>query len=162
MNNPLNATQPQYDPTLPDVVRDPYPSLLALQDHDPAHWSPRLKAWVLTRYDDVKAALTSSDMSVDRIRPFYESLPAQEQSVLSELMRYLTLWLVFRDPPEHTRLRQLMGRAFCAPASRRSAIFWPIACRAGSPSISSTISRCNCPPWSSWTCWACRGSTCST
>ena len=112
MNNPLNATQLQYDPTLPDVVRDPYPSLLALQDHDPAHWSPRLKAWVLTRYDDVKAALTSSDMSVDRIRPFYESLPAQEQSVLSELMRYLTLWLVFRDPPEHTRLRQLMGRAF--------------------------------------------------
>jgi len=46
------------------------------------------------------------------MRPFYESLPSAEKSVLSELMRYLTLWLVFRDPPEHTRLRQLMGRAF--------------------------------------------------
>ena len=112
MNNPLKSALPQYDPTLPHVVRDPYPALLALQEHDPAHWSPKLKAWVLTRYDDVKSALTSADMSVDRIKPFYESLPAQEQSALSELMRYLTLWLVFRDPPEHTRLRQLMGRAF--------------------------------------------------
>lgn len=112
MNNPLKAALPHYDPTNPDVVRNPYPALLGLQEHDPAHWNPKLKAWVLTRYDDVKAALTSADMSVDRIRPFYESLPSAEKSVLSELMRYLTLWLVFRDPPEHTRLRQLMGRAF--------------------------------------------------
>lgn len=112
MNNPLKSAAPHYDPTLPHVVRDPYPSLLALQRHDPANWNPKLKAWVLTRYDDVKAALTSADMSVDRIKPFYESLPAAEKSVLSELMRYLTLWLVFRDPPEHTRLRQLMSRAF--------------------------------------------------
>jgi cytochrome P450 len=112
LNNPLKSAAAHYDPTLPQVVRNPYPSLLALQRHDPAHWSPRLKAWVLTRYDDVKAALTSTDMSVDRIKPFYENLPAAEKSVLSELMRYLTLWLVFRDPPEHTRLRQLMSRAF--------------------------------------------------
>lgn len=112
MTNPLKAAQPYYDPTDPHVVSNPYPALLGLQSQDPAHWNPKLKAWVLTRYDDVKAALTSADMSVDRIRPFYESLPAAEKTVLSELMRYLTLWLVFRDPPEHTRLRQLMGRAF--------------------------------------------------
>ena len=31
-------------------------------------------------------------------------------------MRYLNLWLVFRDPPAHTRLRQLMGRAFTMKA----------------------------------------------
>lgn len=112
MNNPLPAAMPLYDPTLANVVRNPYPALLALQEHDPAHWNPRLKAWVLTRYDDVKAALTAPEMSVDRIRPFYESLPEKDRNDLAEIMRYLTLWLVFRDPPEHTRLRQLMARAF--------------------------------------------------
>ena len=27
-------------------------------------------------------------------------------------MRYLTLWMVFRDPPEHTRLRRLAAKVF--------------------------------------------------
>ena len=101
-----------YDPSDPATVADPYPALLALQRDDPAHWNPAVKAWILTRYEDVKACLAAQQMSVDRIRPFYEALPAAERDALAELMRYLTLWLVFRDPPEHTRLRQLMGRAF--------------------------------------------------
>ena len=53
MNNPMKSAAAYYDPTLPQVVRNPYPALLALQRHDPAHWNPKLKAWVLTRYDDV-------------------------------------------------------------------------------------------------------------
>ncbi|WP_436638753.1 cytochrome P450 [Microbaculum sp. FT89] len=111
------STEPiDFNPASSDFVRDPYSTLLALQRDDPAHWSPRLKAWILTRYEDVRNCLSSSDMSVDRIRPFYESLPDNERSVLAELMRYLTLWLVFRDPPEHTRLRQLMSRAFTVRA----------------------------------------------
>lgn len=110
------AGPPAYDPSDPQVVRDPYPALLALQADDPAHWNPRLKAWVLTRHADVKACLAGPRMSVDRIRPFYDTLPPAAQGQVAELMRYLTLWLVFRDPPEHTRLRQLMGRAFTMKA----------------------------------------------
>ena len=114
---PTAATAPiDFNPASDDFVRDPYAVLLALQRDDPAYWSPRLKAWILTRYEDVRASLASPDMSVDRIRPFYAAMPAAERSVLAELMRYLTLWLVFRDPPEHTRLRQLMARAFTVRA----------------------------------------------
>jgi cytochrome P450 len=83
-----------------------------MQDEDPAHWSPRLKAWVLTRYEDVRRVCLDSNMSSDRLRPFFASLPSPEAARVAELARYLTLWMVFRDPPEHTRLRRLAAKVF--------------------------------------------------
>ncbi|MEM7268075.1 MAG: cytochrome P450 [Pseudomonadota bacterium] len=106
----------RYDPSDPAVIADPYPALLALQRDEPAHFSPRLKAWILTRHADVAAALSSNAMSVDRIRPFYAALPDTTRASLADIVRYLSLWLVFRDPPEHTRLRSLMATAFTMKA----------------------------------------------
>src|SRR5262245_20080095 len=51
-------------------------------------------------------------MSSDRLRPFFATLPAGEAAKVAELVRYLTLWMVFRDPPEHTRLRRLAAKVF--------------------------------------------------
>jgi cytochrome P450 len=51
-------------------------------------------------------------MSSDRLRPFFATLPPPEALKVAELARYLTLWMVFRDPPEHTRLRRLAGKVF--------------------------------------------------
>ena len=50
-------------------------------------------------------------MSSDRLAPFYRNLPPERRAPLEELIRYLTLWVVFRDPPEHTRMRLLMNQA---------------------------------------------------
>jgi hypothetical protein len=85
-----------------------------MRDEEPAHWSPLLKAWVLTRYEDVKRVCLDTNMSSDRLRPFFAALPSQEAGRLSDLIRYLTLWMVFRDPPEHTRLRKLTAKVFNA------------------------------------------------
>jgi hypothetical protein len=102
-----------YKPNDPVVLADPFPLYQRLRDEDPAHWSPRLKAWVLTRYDDVKrVCLDSSSMSSDRLRPFFATLSPPEAQKVAELARYLTLWMVFRDPPEHTRLRRLAAKVF--------------------------------------------------
>ncbi len=103
----------EYHPNDPALLNDPFPFYARLQDADPAHWSPLLRAWVLTRYDDVKrACLNTGGMSSDRLRPFFASLPSEERARVTELMRYLTLWMVFRDPPEHTRLRRLAAKVF--------------------------------------------------
>jgi cytochrome P450 len=101
-----------YHPSAPAVLADPFALYRRLRDEDPAHWSPRLKAWVLTRYDDVKRVCLDSQMSSDRLRPFFATLPSAEAERMRELIRLLTLWMVFRDPPEHTRLRRLASRVF--------------------------------------------------
>jgi len=101
-----------YRPNDPTVLANPFPLYQRLRDEDPAHWSPRLKAWVLTRYEDVKRVCLDSTMSSDRLRPFFATLAPPEAARVAELVRYLTLWMVFRDPPEHTRLRRLAAKVF--------------------------------------------------
>jgi len=102
----------EYRPNDPTVLADPFPLYRQLRDADPAHWSPLLKAWVLTRYDDVKRVCLDARMSSDRLRPFFATLPSAEAARIGELIRYLTLWMVFRDPPVHTRLRRLASKVF--------------------------------------------------
>jgi cytochrome P450 len=103
----------EYNPTDPAVIADPFPLYARLRDEDPVHWSAPLKGWVLSRYDDVRrVCLDTGGMSSDRLSPFFASLPGPEAQRVGQLMRYLTLWMVFRDPPEHTRLRQLAAQVF--------------------------------------------------
>jgi len=103
----------EYRPSDPAFLRDPFPHYQQLRDEDPCHWSPLLKAWVLTCYDDVKqVCLDTAGMSSDRLRPFFATLPSTASAQIADLVRYLTLWMVFRDPPEHTRLRRLAAKVF--------------------------------------------------
>src|SRR6267378_1316177 len=101
-----------YRPNDPSVLADPFPLYRRMRDEDPAHWSPVLKAWVLTRYEDVKRVCLDSRVSSDRLRPFFATLSSGEAEHITQLMRVLTLWMVFRDPPEHTRLRRLASKVF--------------------------------------------------
>ncbi len=102
-------------PEDPATLADPFELFARMRDEDPCHWSPRLKSWVLTRYDDVKNVCTEKErFSSDRLRPYFESLPGAEAARIAEIIRYLSLWMVFKDPPEHTRLRRLTGKVFHA------------------------------------------------
>ncbi|MBP6853723.1 MAG: cytochrome P450 [Rhodoferax sp.] len=103
---------PVYDPTDAATRRNPFPLYEALQAQDPVHWSPALRSWVVTRYEDVKVVLATPTMSSDRLTPFYASLKDERRDILSGVMRYLNLWLVFKSPPEHTRLRRILNAVF--------------------------------------------------
>jgi hypothetical protein len=101
-----------FRPDDPQILADPFPLYRRMQEADPCHWSPRLKAWVLTRYEDVRNVCLDREMSSDRLRPYFATLPAPEARRVAEIMKYLSLWMVFRDPPEHTRLRRLTSKVF--------------------------------------------------
>jgi cytochrome P450 len=106
------TTAATYDPRDPAVIDDPLPALRRLQDEDPVHWSPVLRGWIVTRYDDVRAVLRGSQVSADRLTPFYESLPPAQQDRIRDLFHYLNTWVAFKDPPEHGRLRRVLNAMF--------------------------------------------------
>jgi cytochrome P450 len=92
---------------LPDAFyEDPFPTYHALRRWDPVHRCPD-GSWFLTRYDDVVAvyqdhARFSSDKQVEFAPKFGDS----------PLYEHHTTSVVFRDPPDHTRIRRLFAPAF--------------------------------------------------
>ena len=105
-----------YDPSDPAIMADPFSVYEQLREMDPVHWSPKLKSWVITRYSDVRDLLLSDDLSVNRLIDFYKALPPADAALLKDIIHYLNLWIAFRDPPDHTRVRRIMRNAFTAKA----------------------------------------------
>ena len=102
-----------WHPEDPATLANPYPIFERMREEDPCFWSPRLRSWVLTRYEDIKAiCLDRGNLSSDRLRPFFATLPGPQAERIGQIMRYLSLWMVFKDPPEHTRLRRLTSKVF--------------------------------------------------
>jgi len=96
-----------FDPFLPGFHADPFPYYHRLREAEPVHQSP-LGFWVLTRYDDCVAVLRDQRFGRAGFEGFLESMygssvPAQERLPRS---------MLFQDPPDHTRLRSLVSRAF--------------------------------------------------
>jgi cytochrome P450 len=112
----MQATEADF--LAPEAIRNPYPLLHRLMDEAPAHFNPGLRAWVLTRYDDVVDAFRDHRLSSDRISPFAAHQTRLPAALAEELSRCVGLWMVFNDAPDHTRLRALAQRAFGPGAIR--------------------------------------------
>lgn len=98
----------------PAAVADPYPALAQLREHEPVHWSEKYRSWFITRFDDVSEALKDPRFSSDRITPYQEAKLGGPHTdpLLQGAFGVLEDWMVFKDPPDHTRLRRLLSRAF--------------------------------------------------
>lgn len=94
------------------LAADPYPHYHLLRSLDPVHWDNVLHSWVLTRFEDVLAALHDPRLSEERITPFLERLPAESRREIAPLADSLSNMMLFTDPPDHTRLRGLVQKAF--------------------------------------------------
>lgn len=96
----------------PATNADPFPEFARLRAEDPIHWSAAMKAWIITRHADVKQVALNRQISADRLTPFFKTNPEYRRGSIESLVRYLNHWMVFRDPPDHTRLRRLFNKAF--------------------------------------------------
>ena len=98
-----------YNPLSDAMVRDPYPVYAKLRERSPVHYSRLSDAVLLSRYKDVDAILrnharftVNPDLRKSR-KARYKPTP-EERSIL------------FIDPPDHTRLRSLVNKAFTRSA----------------------------------------------
>jgi cytochrome P450 len=95
----------QFNPMDPEFVADPYPMYHRLRAEDPVHHSP-LGFWVLTRYADVMAMLRDPRLIKEPIAAFVAARFGMA------VPPGLGLSMLDRDPPDHTRLRGLVSKAF--------------------------------------------------
>ena len=95
----------------PEVISDPHTYYRRLREADPVHWNERWGGWVLTRYADVVAVLRDAErFSSDRMAFLARELSDDERVSLDPIFRILSRWMVFSDPPYHTRLRNLLNK----------------------------------------------------
>ena len=96
-----------------DPVRaDPYPLLEELREAAPVLWVSQqgLESWIVTRYDEVRAVLADSRFVKqpatvpEALRKFKAAFGSEVESEVRSLLA--------TDPPDHTRLRRLVGKAF--------------------------------------------------
>lgn len=98
-----------------ETFADPYPVARLLREHDPVHWSRELGAWVLTRFADVSACLHDPRLAADRLPPL-DRLAEFGLEPLRPLLSTVRRMFLFLDPPQHTRLRRTVNRAFTRPS----------------------------------------------
>lgn len=103
-----------YDPRQPEIRADPYAALAALRARNPVAWNAALRGWVVTRYQDVRTALSDPRFSSNRITPLMEGLPPARRVALSGPERILTRWLTMSDPPAHAKLRAALNGVFAS------------------------------------------------
>jgi len=93
-------------------IADPYPYFKKIRNEMPVHWNERWRGWIVTRYDDVYAALHNDRLMADTVTPYFQAMKPQDREKYALIYDVLNNWTVFIDPPKHTRLRRLMQRAF--------------------------------------------------
>jgi cytochrome P450 len=88
--------------------------LNVLREREPIHWSDASHGWLVTRHADVDDALQGKlPLSLRRIeRIMFKPMPPEELEQLPMLRRFIPQWPVDMDPPEHTRIRKLLVKAF--------------------------------------------------
>ncbi len=110
------SARPVFDPFDPHWSSDPFPLYADLRDRAPIHRND-LGFWVLARHADCLAVLRDRRSSSDSLNVATERMPEgfrtpiDENDPVTQAMLEMRPFL-FRDPPDHTRLRGLVSKAF--------------------------------------------------
>lgn len=109
---PETPGRDDYEMFCQSCLDDPYPFYHRLRAEDPVHFSQRLGTWVFTRYDDVMTLTQGDRLSSERMDFYLNPIPVGIRKTLGPLSETMSRWMALNDPPDHTRLRGLVSRAF--------------------------------------------------
>jgi pimeloyl-[acyl-carrier protein] synthase len=106
----------EFNPFSPAFQDDPYPIYENLRSGDPVHQVKgfQFNQWFLSRYGDVHGVLNDDRFRVDDLpdRLADKALHLKQQGDFAPLIETVKHWLFFLEPPDHTRLRSLVQKAF--------------------------------------------------
>ncbi|MHB9753321.1 cytochrome P450 family protein [Streptomyces sp. BYX5S] len=108
-----------------EFASDPYPAYAWLREHAPVHRTTLpsgVEAWLVTRYADARQALADQRLSKNPDHHDEPSHAKGKTGIPGERKAELMTHLLNIDPPDHTRLRRLVSKAF---TPRRVAEFAP-------------------------------------
>jgi cytochrome P450 PksS len=109
-----------YRLTDPAFLEDPYPVYRRMRQDDPVYWSEGLGAWVLTRYDDVLAAIRHPALSSATAEVSARAkLRGRDPALVADHTRINSGMMLLKDGQDHHRLRTLGNRGFTPSALRR-------------------------------------------
>ncbi len=105
-----------FDFTSPAFIADPYPQLAEWREQAPCFYDPDRERVFFTRYEDISALLRSRRLG----RSLLHALSPEEQvrrqrsldPALAPFYQYEAHHVMDKEPPDHTRLRGLLGKAF--------------------------------------------------
>jgi cytochrome P450 len=105
------ANEPLFNPLSPDFIRNPYPHYERLRSTDPMHVNAH-GAFVASRHAEVSLVLRDKRFGKDYVE---RTIRRYGPKIMDEPMfRSMSHWMLQQDPPDHTRLRGLVVKAFTA------------------------------------------------
>ena len=98
----------------PDFITNPYRTYSHLRTAAPLHWADKFRtgAWLVPRYADVVAGLHDPRLSSQRSHTLTAALPGEVQAEFATFNQIFSKWMLFLDPPQHSRLRKLLNKEF--------------------------------------------------
>ncbi len=103
-----------FNPLRKEMRADPHPFYRALRERDPVHRSRPADGWVLTRYADILTVLGDRTFSSDErnLRRYNRYMRRRRLAGVPDAYREDRITMLRIDPPDHTRLRNLVSKAF--------------------------------------------------
>ena len=105
------TTGPLFDPLSPEFIRDPYPHYERLRRTDPVHITQH-GMYLASRHAEASLVLRDKRFGKDFVE---RSKRRYGPKIMEEpIFRSMSHWMLQQDPPDHTRLRGLVVKAFTA------------------------------------------------
>lgn len=115
---PVQSTVPHYNLFGPEFKANPYPTYAAMRAAAPFHrrttTDGKTNIWFITRYDDVAALLRDHKRLVKDVTNTLTPAERAARPPTPPLLQLLSNHMLNLDPPDHTRLRALVNKAFTA------------------------------------------------
>lgn len=104
---------------VPRKLDDPFPDLKYFRENRPVFYYPPFDQWFVFGYDDVASLFHDPRLSADRMKGFVDQVPQDVREDVRKVAPYLEMFLLFKDDPDHARMRKFLHSGFNLDAVHR-------------------------------------------